>query len=292
MLNSGTSRIDSLNVTAIKTARLNNPQFNHSVENFCNAIECLNLQPWLNNAISDRKSKAAAISMLHEIPLTALFKCMQTDCIYFTSDSVLFQRHLNYHAGKEVSHACSYCQFKGSTSDKIIGHIQENHYTDAFQCAFCFYRALTKNNLITHAKQYHADKQNVVMIECFRRGNKETREKLQSEAQSFPNIQKFVHPLKCFCEKEFYMFDLFEKHVQRGHGGSFSKKYCSKCNKDVCFKDIIAHMETCLKMSRYQCLFCVFGVQDVKLIFEHLANCHPSKYPLYCDRLHADANVS
>lgn len=259
-----------------------------NIESFCSAIESLNLQPWLEN--SEQKSKPAAVSMLHENPLLALFKCMQKDCIFFTSDSSLFFRHLTYHGAK--SHACSYCAFKGSAVDGIIKHIQENHSNDCFQCAFCFYRSLTKNNLMTHSKQYHSDKQNVVIIECYREGNKKIRAKLQQEARSHAYVFKFIHPFKCMCGKEFYTFGSFEKHIKVGHAGLLMKKECTKCKEMLYLKDLIEHTEKCMKLSHYQCLHCLYGVKDVQSIFEHVANEHPSQFPIYCDRLDVIGSVS
>lgn len=261
----------------------------YSTENICNEIESINLRPWLEENVS-KKTKQAAIAMLHENSLAAFFKCMQKDCVFFTCDLDIFRAHLTHHKNQNDVLLCSYCTFRSNTIDDLTGHLTSEHAYDVFQCAFCFYRCVGEYNFMTHAKQYHSDKQSIVMIECFRRSFKDTRDRLMNESRSEDNVKKFVPKLVCNCGVSFYIFVFFEKHI-REHDLS-AVKQCEKCNEKVPLKDIIEHYEKCMKVSCYQCLYCNYGAQNHFKMYEHLSRIHPSKFPLYCDRMDYNSKVS
>jgi hypothetical protein len=258
-------------------------------EQFYNAIDTINLRPWFSESQDLKKSKAAAMAMLHEEPLTAFYKCMQKNCVYFSCDADNFRRHMTLH--KSFNNLCCYCSYNNASVDNLMKHYQDEHFYDSYQCAFCFYRSFSEGNLITHAKRYHDNKASIVIIECMRRGYKENRDRLYMEARSYESFSKFVSMFECPCGAKFYLFNDFEKHLKE-HGNRDLQHPCKNCRGKILLKDLIEHNEKCLKQSCIQCIHCHYGCQNTYKIFDHLTNQHASKVPMYCDRIQSSGSVN
>lgn len=164
------------------------------------------LRPWISCANDNKSSKAAAEMSNNHNCLAALFKCMGSTCSFFTSEKVLFQKHLQLH-GKHQSEdrsnflTCPYCSkcyaHQHQAEDAIpllLNHIMVNHAYDKFQCGYCFYRALSDFHVFhQHQNLYHKDKKKVV-IECDLAYKKNKNKEMQKIKKVIPII---IPHIKC-----------------------------------------------------------------------------------------------
>jgi hypothetical protein len=85
------------------------------------------LRPWMSESTHQKSLDACKRMLENSAALSALFKCMGSNCEYFSSKKDLFVRHLSFHVvnfknyDKNYQH-CPYCSFIGEMSS-LASHV-------------------------------------------------------------------------------------------------------------------------------------------------------------------------
>lgn len=94
------------------------------------------LRPWLSEIQHSKNEKHCETMLNSEYCLAALFKCMASECDYYSSDFKYFIAHLKVHwnfrrGDFDNFSQCPYCKFKVAESDtsyiEYVNHIQNTH---------------------------------------------------------------------------------------------------------------------------------------------------------------------
>lgn len=268
----------------------------------------VSLRPWISiKEVKGRnKSKNACDEMLADRNcLAALFKCMGSDCTFYTSDKPLFVRHLELHheyqnQDNENYMSCAYCIFTSNSIQNLTNHITEVHGFDRFACCYCFYRAYSDFHIFhQHLIKHHAIYgKSVISCEAVLKRN--TRMELMAIRRS---IVKHIPKLECICKlyiififlffskkiksvlgcKEvFYVFKQYQDHLE-GHGEKLSTR-CTKCKEAATKSSIVKHLCSCFNFGLYQCVYCQFGSNAFDVIDNHIAENHSSYMAIFCQR--------
>lgn len=137
-------------------------------------VQCLNdplrhdemLRPWCG--VRTKKNTPTSLAMLTPYCLAATYKCLGTNCRFYSIDNYIFSTHLSFHEkfnGEDKANflACSYCRYVAADSKSLIIHININHQYDKYQCIYCFYRSCVPHNVIIHQNSFHIMKPRKVM---------------------------------------------------------------------------------------------------------------------------------
>jgi hypothetical protein len=65
---------------------------------------------------------------------------------------------------------------------------------------------------------------------------------------------------------------------------------CSKCGERAEGQSVMKHLINCHGYGLFQCVYCTYGTNTFAIISNHLANSHPSKLPVFCERTSKDAD--
>ena len=158
------------------------------------------LRPWLG--IKTKKDGKCIRMLTEKVALAATYKCIGTDCSFFTSDPEVFMTHLSFHEkfsadDKENFFSCAYCHFVALTSPKaLIDHINSEHGQDKFHCPYCFYRSCVDFNIIIHQNNFHILKTRLVV----RQPKTEEHDLAREIAMVRKSRCVAVPQLKCGCE--------------------------------------------------------------------------------------------
>lgn len=240
---------------------------------------------WLRNNQGNSKPEDLLELMLSRESLTCRFKCMSSTCSFFTSDMNIFMKHLKLHelftaSDKEAFLSCSYCAFSTSTPANLVSHIDQKHVYDRFQCNYCFYRSCSDFNVIFHQIESHQDSKNVI-LECPEIKERDRRAEL--EIVKTKRIEN-VPPIICvFCRAIFYVKSAFLLHISQ-HSKKL-KALCITCGEKTTIKTVEQHLEKCLGIGLYQCVFCSTGTNTFEDLQNHIAISHPSELPVFCERV-------
>jgi hypothetical protein len=91
------------------------------------------------------------------------------------------------------------------------------------------------------------------------------------------------------CKSKYFLYNAFFKHYSEQHASVRSK--CNKCNEESNLQTLKHHLENCHNIMQAQCVFCKFGVKTFDGIKQHLMDHHPTKLPLFCERIQ-ESNIS
>lgn len=157
----------------------------------------LNLRPWLESA--DKKTSQNVNEMMKNECLVAKYKCMGSDCSFYTTDMKTFQIHLEMHENdlsqdKKYFGRCPYCKNVEYDLQKLTHHIRTNHRYACFNCPKCFYRAVTKVQVHLHQEKYHNDFSRTILA-CDEEASPKFFTAAMAEANR--NIPKFVSQMTC-----------------------------------------------------------------------------------------------
>jgi len=126
------------------------------------------LRPWLHDANEHRKFQDVCDQMLGDLKcLAALFKCMSSECSFYTVDAITFKAHLQIHfdnTGLKHYLLCCYCSYEAFSTENLVQHVIDEHGSERFQCPHCFYRTFDFF-MESHYEQYHNEQQRVA-IKC------------------------------------------------------------------------------------------------------------------------------
>lgn len=237
------------------------------------------LRPWLKGEKQNLKSNELAVLMQSKESLSATHKCMSSTCSFFTNVDDLFRNHLEFHekSGDRPNFLkCSYCVFAAASVDELMEHV-ETHAYDRFQCCFCFYRTCNEVNVLTHQKAFHKDQRHAI-IECPQLKLRDEPSKFVINSCRALNVQ----PLICvFCRGIFFTWNTFAAHLNTHQN---RKARCIKCGKVTTNESVMTHIENCHRHGLYQCIYCVFGTHHFGILNNHIADSHPSEFPLFCER--------
>lgn len=163
---------------------------------FYNEVLC----QWLDKRT--RKNEASTKILLTPIALAAMFKCLGTDCCFYTHDANVFRDHLAIHEEKTVDDkrnylSCAYCMFEsdGQQND-LIAHVIKEHIHDKFQCSYCFYRSCSDFNVLIHENTFHQMKPRLILqISDELTRNREEEMKIIMKKRT-----EFVPSIICVCK--------------------------------------------------------------------------------------------
>lgn len=157
----------------------------------------MNLRPWISQSYQGLKTQAHGLAMLEKVCLYANFKCMFSNCCFFTQSPVVFRRHLFLHASycHDFDVACAYCHNSFKLIDDLISHITRMHVYNKYQCPYCFYRSCVDSNVIFHIKKYHSSFPKLVM-------EVSAKERLEEHEYEFmlESRKQYVPPIVCVCK--------------------------------------------------------------------------------------------
>lgn len=244
------------------------------------------LRPWVQAKLHKNPEQARAILQSKEA-LVATYKCMSSTCSFFTIDRELFMKHLTFHekftAGDKTNFlTCSYCDVVTTKPVHLADHVDNEHAHDQFQCNYCFYRACTVYSVTTHQSMFHLTQPNVI-IECDLIRPRDTRAHLEKVAKL---RAEFVPPIICvFCYGKFFVMQAFKEHLRNNHSDADQLAQCIKCGRKAKCNQVRGHVEVCLGMGSFQCVYCNFGTENFDKLNNHIVNNHASKIPVYCERV-------
>lgn len=247
-------------------------------------INLINLRPWLETEKLKTKSEESELKMLSHEALCSLYKCMALTCIFFTTDQGLFLKHLALHerltsSERENFLSCAYCDFVGASCKDLQEHVDKVHVYDRFQCNRCFYRSCANFNVLVHQFIYHSNEQNII-FECPELKQRDIRAELKEVKK---NREKNIPPIVCvFCRGIFFAKTAFIDHLTK-HADNL-KARCIICNVETSTKTISDHLEKCHNIGLYQCVYCSMGTDTFDELSCHIANNHPSKLTVFCER--------
>jgi hypothetical protein len=118
-------------------------------------------QPWLNK--ENQKVNPQSVKDLKM--LAALYKCMDAECNFYTTNNNDFKIHLDSHESSSSHLLCPYCNFIGQTSDNTCDHIENQHKYDDYQCRYCFFRTKSQFAASNHLASCHPNS-NPDIIKC------------------------------------------------------------------------------------------------------------------------------
>lgn len=112
-----------------------------STDEFFSGFKALKLCPWLAEEFT-KKHNFAATMMFQENCLAATYKCMEKNCIFFSSLDTVFTQNIKLHSMKvndshDGQNDCAYCEFKAIECNELIHHIESDHKQDIYQCTGC-----------------------------------------------------------------------------------------------------------------------------------------------------------
>lgn len=166
----------------------------------CNSFVNVTLKGWLK--IPNLKSQKGTKKMLRDICLYALYKCMDINCTFSSSNAEDMKTHLENHKFTETDKSsnitryleCAYCDEIADSSSSLVKHILDEHQSSIFQCPYCFYRSCAAYNVVVHLNQLHRTEKKKVLI-CNGQTKLYTTEKAFIEKSRRENIR----PISC-CE--------------------------------------------------------------------------------------------
>lgn len=82
---------------------------------------------------------------------------------------------------------------------------------------------------------------------------------------------------------KFYIFRDFLLHL-KDHKSAKNGK-CSKCGGQSTKDNLYRHLINCHGFGLFQCVHCRFGTNTFEIMSNHLANDHPSKLAMFCERI-------
>ena len=166
------------------------------------------LRPWLVNT-EMKKSCNLCAEMLSTECLAALFKCMGTNCSFYTSDESVFTMHLDLHEHHE-SHdvksflACAYCNIVTGNSAALIAHVVDFHGDNNFQCSYCFFRSFNDFHVFFHHRNSCHKSKPRKIIEIIQTAPKVTRCEAMNRIRN--RLHLTVPPIVCSCK----LIDIFQ----------------------------------------------------------------------------------
>lgn len=272
-----------------------------------------NLKPWTTKTPTLKSTDICKL-MLREICLFSPYKCMAVECNFSTGNAEAMLHHLRNHEN-QIEHQsntvldtsswleCPYCEEIADSCTWLVKHIQDEHTNSIFQCPYCFYRTCAAHNVIMHLKQFHP-KECMNVFVC-----KGRPKLLQTELTHIWKCRDVnVRPLKCgdskyklynclllnlrfffflyiiiVCDRKFYVMELFTQHLSMTavHQDTFT---CSFCDLAILRIAAAKHMR-CHGIGIFECIYCLFGTNNVANIRMHMCNVHPSKLLYICVRL-------
>lgn len=85
----------------------------------------------------------------------------------------------------------------------------------------------------------------------------------------------------------FYIFKSFALHMLT-HKNNTKATKCTKCGEKSEQHSVQKHLIHCHGYGLFQCVYCNYGTNTFAIISNHLANSHPSKLPMFCERTTKD----
>lgn len=128
------------------------------------------LKPW--SKLPCIKSMDICTTMLANLSLYSLFKCMAAECQFSNSSAETMIQHLRYHVMRTLVPPmtkaswleCAYCDDSFGKIDMLVKHVITEHSTSIFQCPYCFYRACAAHNVLLHIKNMHSSTEPLVLV--------------------------------------------------------------------------------------------------------------------------------
>lgn len=171
------------------------------------------LKPW--SKLPCLKSEEVCTTMLQNLTLYSLFKCMATECHFSNSSAETMVQHLRYHmmrtfippSTKASWLECAYCDEPFDRFEVLVNHIIAEHSTSIFQCPYCFYRACAAHNVLLHIRDMHQTSEPLVFV-CRGKAKMLTSDLPSIFASRNQNVKPIV------CSKGILTFIFFKQNLQ------------------------------------------------------------------------------
>lgn len=75
------------------------------------------------------------------------------------------------------------------------------------------------------------------------------------------------------------------KHYRENHAEAEMSRRCHKCHQKITLLNVKYHLENCIGIKRYHCVYCQFGTMKYADIKIHLITVHPNKVNFFCERM-------
>lgn len=258
------------------------------------------LKPW--SKLPLHKSDEICKTMLQNLCLFSLFKCMAVDCQFSNSSPEAMVQHLRYHEMRTLVASstkaswleCAYCDEPFERYKQLVGHVLAEHSTSIFQCPFCFYRSCAAHNVLLHIRHMHKEKTALVLV-CKGKSKMLAADLPAIFAARAENVKAIkccngiyytkilrLHFLSIFhslffslfvvCRREFFMLDSLRRHMSTHN----NELCCSLCPQHITSDTVTTHMLS-HNVGIYECVYCSYGTNGVDAIREHMCVMHPNK---------------
>ena len=202
-----------INCQASTSKASNQNKINYTKE--LEMVSSIQLMPWIQEgSLKNRNNKKYKIcyrNMTRKTSLSALYKCMGTECSFATNSVSHFFNHILHHekesSGKPEKnfYCCAYCLWVFKKAEDLVHHITDVHSMNVYQCAYCFYRSKEKESCYFHILKTHSNHH----IKFYKCSHPEiTEEKVKEhKARDYSRLidkrKKHVSPIICKSESEY-----------------------------------------------------------------------------------------
>uniref|UniRef100_A0A1B0CSA8 C2H2-type domain-containing protein n=1 Tax=Lutzomyia longipalpis TaxID=7200 RepID=A0A1B0CSA8_LUTLO len=242
------------------------------------------LKPWIKQPCC--KVPHAIMRMLQREVLYAPFKCMGTECWFFTTNEVEMAEHLRCHdqISEEQSERatitdtsswleCAYCDYMAGSRNDLMMHLKKEHLYCEYICPKCFFRACNANYVARHLQVYHKTNISVLHIKSDYVNN--------TISNPVTCVKENVQLLLCkTCNLKFLNYVHFEQHINNHASHSFDCGFCSSLiPNDYMKKHMFCHL-----IGNFECIYCEFATNNRNSLAQHMCDKHPNRPLLYYNR--------
>uniref|UniRef100_A0A6B2E9P6 C2H2-type domain-containing protein n=1 Tax=Phlebotomus kandelakii TaxID=1109342 RepID=A0A6B2E9P6_9DIPT len=250
------------------------------------------LKPWTKQQCS--KSATTASKMLEQEAIFSPFKCMGSECWYFTTKENDMVLHLKSHdkTSEEQSEQttvtdtcswleCSYCDYMAGSTNDLMSHLKKEHLHCEFLCPKCFYRACNVNYVSRHLLVYHGSEAVPIW-----------KIKPDYVVTSILNpvicVKENIKLLTCkICNLKFLNYIHFESHI-KDHGNTVFD--CIFCLATIRIENMKKHL-FCHSIGNFECIYCECAMINKNNLAQHLCDKHPNMSLLYYNREQAQEHA-
>lgn len=255
------------------------------------------LKPW--SQLPCKKTEEICSTMMANLSLYSLFKCMAIDCHFSNSSAETMLQHLRYHVMRTVVPPatkaswleCAYCDDSFDRYEVLVSHVVSEHSTSIFQCPYCFYRACAAHNVLLHIKNTHGANEPLVlvcrgkakMLTCdlpviFAARDTNVKAIKCSKGKSiYNNNTQFSRTVSSLsvsveCKSQFFILESYRRHLATHRHVS----HCTFCHAVINASNVIDHMLG-HNIGIYECVYCNYATNSVQAVREHMCLHHPNK---------------
>ncbi|CAN7984853.1 unnamed protein product [Ixodes hexagonus] len=219
------------------------------------------------------KSAAVFADLLNNVGRR--FHCCMFSCSFSADSQSEFGDHLDGHAKSGHHLACIYCGAPAPSSEELLSHLRDKHWTLQHQCTQCLYRASCKLYVQCHFEHAHRQAAFASLVVP------PVEDTLPKSPPSLPDVTH--RPYECgFPDCHFTVRDTaaFTEHLTRSHRGATSFA-CFECGQGwASIAQLVEHL-TEHGIAAVQCGYCPASADTLGSILMHLCYCHADASPKF-----------